>query len=159
MCRCPCNVCMCRCPCNVCMCRCPCNVCMCRSPCNVCMCRYSCKCNARVYACATFMQVPCICAYMHMCMHACKCNACVCECNHCIMHMQVCDADAMHDSSELNNPRAWPADLSASEIFQHSATATCNKFLHRNQLTMHCILRRGPRAPAHTRSLAITLQS
>ena len=26
--------------------------------------------------------------------------------------------------------------------------------LHVNQLTMHCTLRRGPRAPAHTRSLA-----
>ncbi len=25
--------------------------------------------------------------------------------------------------------------------------------------TMHCILRRGPRAPAHTRSLTVALQS
>ena len=34
-----------------------------------------------------------------------------------------------------------------------------NFFLHGHRLTMHCILRRDPRAPAHTRSLAIVLQS
>ena len=28
--------------------------------------------------------------------------------------------------------------------------ATCNKFLHGDCLTMHCILRRDPEAPAHT---------
>ena len=33
------------------------------------------------------------------------------------------------------------------------------KIWHRNYLKMHCILRRGARAPAQTRSLAITLQS
>ena len=32
------------------------------------------------------------------------------------------------------------------------------RILHPNCLTKHCILRRGPRAPAHTRSLAIALQ-
>ncbi len=52
--------------------------------------------------------------------------------------------------------RQQTLQLSASEILQLSPTAqpdaTC-------KLTKHCILRRGPRAPAHTRSLAIALQS
>ncbi len=50
---------------------------------------------------------------------------------------------------------------SASEIFELSATAqpdaTCKLIC--TETTIHCILRRGPRAPAHTRSLAIALQS
>ncbi len=45
-----------------------------------------CKCNAYVYACD--MQVQCRCI--------CKCNAYACDCN----------AYAMHDSSELGNPRS-----------------------------------------------------